>query len=376
MRGAFAADALPLVGAIRWDAWFKGSEFAAQISSPTWKTRAPFFATVARDGALTIDDTSPETTAKEVSLAAAAGINYFIFGLYLDKNPDGSVIESRAPFTTPMRNLIDLPNKHGLKFSFFLPIPRYYLDKPRLKQLVDEFVRKQDFLVTSEGRKVIFIFMPGSPKWTGSASEVAAYQKIVSNLRDDVKRSVGKTPYLVGLNFYPSLSETLIKTIGLDAISSYGDPLGRWKAGEASGQQPFKHCAQTSQWYWKESEALNVPYLPPVSLGWDYRPLIDDKERNKEPEWCEQPTAQEVKLAVLEALQKARRQAFPSIVIYAWDEYSEGGFLAPTLCGGAAKLAGLSEATGSADRFKKALAEVKPAVSADRCAVVPPVLRP
>ena len=27
MRGAFAADALPLVGAIRWDAWFKGSEF-------------------------------------------------------------------------------------------------------------------------------------------------------------------------------------------------------------------------------------------------------------------------------------------------------------------------------------------------------------
>lgn len=373
---AFAGDGLPLVGVIRWDAWFRGSDFAAQISTPTWRTRLPFYSESAADGTITIDDTSPDTTTKEVRLAAAAGINYFIFGLYVDKNPDGSAINSRIHFTDPMRNFVQIGNKRGLKFSFFLPIATDYQNRPRLRQLVKEFITDSSFLTTDNGRSVLFIFMPTAQHWTSSMKDVSIYQKIISDLRGDVKQSTNHDPYLVGLNFYPDLSETLIKTIGLDAISSYGNPLGQRPIEQSSGQQSFKMCAQASQWYWKESEMSHISYLPPVSLGWDYRPLIDDKDRNKDPEWCEQPTTEEVKLVVFEALQKARQQVFPSIVIYAWNEFSEGGFLAPTLCEGAAKLRGLSEATGSVSRFKKVLAELHVTASTTPCAIVPPVSRP
>ena len=79
-----------LLGAIRWDAWFDGSPWAKELSRKEWNYRLPFFASVDQHGKAAIDGLSFDVMNEETVYASAAGIGYFIFGLYADRERDGS----------------------------------------------------------------------------------------------------------------------------------------------------------------------------------------------------------------------------------------------------------------------------------------------
>lgn len=106
-------------------------------------------------------------------------------------------------------------------------------------------------------------------------------------------------------------------------------------------------AAEAWQRYATESEKSYVPYLP---AGWDPRPWKDPRARFAFPtreQWKEALTK------VKDALQKHDCLGYPQIggrqkavLIYAWNEYGEGGIVAPTRGEGYMKLEILREVFG------------------------------
>ena len=83
-----SGEASPIVGAIRWDAWYgRGgpvAEVERSLGPRKFHFRLPFFARVLGDEKVSINGDSQEVIDKETALAAGAGLNYWAFVDYWD----------------------------------------------------------------------------------------------------------------------------------------------------------------------------------------------------------------------------------------------------------------------------------------------------
>ena len=135
--------------------------------------------------------------------------------------------------------------------------------------------------------------------------------------------------------------------IGFDAVSAYA------RGGSDSLTQPTfaEQCGLIRRERWEKWQALRVPSITFASAGWDTRPrnerppfwLKDEikAEPDPTPPAQQKPlidgvtaTPDELAAHVCEAVQWARthRDLNPAnaVIIYAWNEHDEGGWLQPT----------------------------------------------
>ena len=111
---------------------------------------------------------------------------------------------------------------------------------------------------------------------------------------------------------------------------------------------PFQILAK---WTWTAREkhlADAIPYVPYLPTGWNPRPWPDRRAR-----FC-LPTAEEWThelQRIKQLIQRSKKFGFPlpdgqvqkAFTIYAWNEFGEGGFLAPTRGEGDQRLKAISE---------------------------------
>ena len=87
-----SAHAAPLVGAIRWDAWYgaDGPVLAVEksLGPPKYHWRLPWFATVTGEATVKINGDRPEIMAREIEWAATAGLDYWAFVDYGDSGAE------------------------------------------------------------------------------------------------------------------------------------------------------------------------------------------------------------------------------------------------------------------------------------------------
>ena len=92
--------------------------------------------------------------------------------------------------------------------------------------------------------------------------------------------------------------------------------------------------------YWEQFKATGKEVVPLVNMGWDGRP------RTYPGNWYEHATPQETADAVKRARdwvgENPTAARAGTVLIYAWNEFDEGGWLCPTLDEGAARLDALN----------------------------------
>lgn len=360
LSGSLAVSAVadvrrPLVGAIRWDAWYSGSPLSGILTSPRWADRTPDFAT-GEPGKWTIAGSDPATLSREVELARNAGIDYFLFDFSYPVGPRG-YLEQWDHMSDARRSFKSLKDNRLLySVDFGIGLATYLKEvdiEKSISGLIEEF-RSGNYLKAGQ-RPVCFVRIFDRVNFTSPGVARDKALSYINRLRSTCEREMGKPPYLVAMTFWPQFGTDLMKVYGFDAYSSYGNPLGSGPNGPT--ELPYTECARLSRTFWKEAQSLRMPFLPPISVGWDNRPLLDDPEqgrtRNPKGNYClapEQAALAEITRDAL-LLAPAADPDFPSVMFYAWNEYSEGGWLAPTKGEGDRRLRALKAGIRDAEQI-------------------------
>ncbi|MBR0898205.1 hypothetical protein JQ616_24870 [Bradyrhizobium tropiciagri] len=331
---AAATPSRPLVGAIRWDAWYapgsQPTEAMKQSLGPQkYRWRAPFFGTqVNRDpNALDFSSSIQTEMDKEIDQAIFAGLDYWAFAGYGANHP-----MSKALYAFRTR-----PKAAELKYCMFTELGRWG-SAAKLSSLPQEHIglmADKNYLRVEGNRPLYFLgFIKGADvqrSWGG----VPGLQAQLSKFRADANAAGHGEPYIVLAGDTKFLSQEAAN-LGADALGSYAITTG-------NGRGSFADLAKYAEKGWNALAASQVPVVPTVMTGWDRRPRIEHPvpwETSQRPgdgitNFYTAPTKQELAGHLTQSINwvnsRAPDQRAPAVLIYAWNENDEGGWLVPTL---------------------------------------------
>ena len=364
------AAAAPLVGAIRWDAYFSQpgeavfEDVNAGIVTRTttydmapnkWHYRLPFFGTEVNDTAVTVNGNSAEVMGQELEYARQHGIKFWPFCNYPIGCKESHPPASSCPNIQCCADNVGLsyawnlyqnhPDNHKVAFTLLLQ-PGYWFHgqeagsnetwAQELQRYVSYFKKPnyQKVDIGEKGRPLVFSF----------GRDIN--QTHLQDLRAATKQAIGVYPYTVSMNGQ-SLPE-------IDAQSRYGGG-----SGTLSGAPYKTHLAQEEVKLWQQWDAKGTKFIPTVSAGADDRPRSEYPMPWGPKYWgkayVKDPTMQELEDHVSDGLrfvtEHPKTAETNMMLLSAWNEHDEGHWIEPALAkyGGAEKLEAIKRAIDKAE---------------------------
>ena len=248
---------------------------------------------------MSLPDYTQEQLDEEILMAADAGIDYFAYCWY----------SNQSEMSWARRFHAKSQYKNKVKFAS-ISIPN---DPEETSELI-ELMQQDFYFKIPDGRPLLFVYTE------------ADIREKVNFVRETCRQKGYLQPYLALMGSSPEHA----REMDGDAISDYalfGDEI------------PFMQMATNGVKRWERGLQANMDMIPCVSTGWDPRPRGDnpiswDANTGKV---SSVPTAtpEEIVEHLDNCLQwmKANEASCPAkaLVIYAWNEHDEGGWLCPTV---------------------------------------------
>ncbi len=317
----------PRFGAIRWDAWQEdgsvNSIVESTLSPAHWHDRLPGFAEELGADSVSIRGNDPAIMAEEIAWALAAGVDYWAFVAY---PPD-------IGMSNGLRLYLDSPHA-GLDFALILQGSWLSLDSEvSWSEQVDRYIElfsDPSYVRVDGERPLVFLFdapnMWGTSRFPSIGDAAVAF----TELRAACAAAGLGSPYLVFMGWDPAGDAATARTLGFDALSTYA------VYGGSEAGAPYSELAATARATWAAEASTGLGVVPGLGAGWDPRPRIETPTP-----WATYadihfvaPAPEELGDHVEEGLAwvDAHAAAAPAraVVLYAWNEHDEGGWIAPT----------------------------------------------
>ena len=306
----------PVVGAIRWDAWTGGritEQVERTLGPRKYHDRLPWFARVLDDTTVKIDGSRQDVMDREIDLAASAGLDYWAFLIYPRGNTMSVALEQYL--TSPMRGRIRFCQI--LHNTLNVPDEQW----PAERQRAVEMLETPGYQTVLGNRPLVYAFQGGQFPFDRFSDFLSAARK------------KGLDPYCVYMGWDPASDYQKVRQSGFHAVSAYA---------KSSSQARYSSLAKTVEAdYWVAAARAGVPYIPLVTTGWDKTPRKDNPVTWEQGHGYHRQTVFPSRAKPLEIAEHLRNgiafvREHPetceanAVIIYAWNEYDEGGWLAPT----------------------------------------------
>ncbi|WP_131194746.1 hypothetical protein [Lichenihabitans psoromatis] len=322
-----ATGGAPIVGAIRWDAWYDpdgqiGKAVEASLGPSQFHSRMPFFGKATDADHVRIDGNHQDVMDREIQMAKAAGLSYWAYCWY--------------PQDSPMQNAWRLHQSSSIKDKMnwcllwqFSNLGGRAAFEKNVPQVV-KWLAQTNYQVVP-GKRPLIYFNVDQPqtlaKWQNDWGTVAA---ALDMLRAACAAAGVAKPYLVVMNGSAEQAGDVMQKLGGDAISNYIAQTPK------SDTPSFDDLRASAQRYWADM-ARHAPHIVPIVMtGWDTRP-----RKLNTPFWEHAPKRGqpihyvphggqgEIKAAIGDATQyvRANPAICPSglVLVYSWNECDEGG---------------------------------------------------
>ena len=307
----------PVVGAIRWDAWSGGGvteQVEKTLGPEKYHCRLPWFAQVDRNSTVRIDGSQPAVMGQEIDYAADAGLDYWAFLLYPEA--ESMSVALKQYLANAKRGRINfcliLHNTFGVSDD------QWPMERERAVKLLKE----PGYQTVLGDRPLVYAFAVNGDRVIARLAE----------FRQATKRS-GMNPYLVYMGWSPAADFAREATNGFDAVSAYA---------YGSDQATFAQLAESvEKQYWQRAAQAHVPCVPLVTTGWDKwprkeHPVSWEKSQGYHKQEVFPSTAmpEEIAAHLEHAIVFVREHSeicsANAVILYAWNEHDEGGWLVPT----------------------------------------------
>lgn len=291
-----------------------------------------------------------ETMDREIVAAANHGVHFFQILWY----PAGRTARewSSNPLNAGLRQFLASTNRHRLKFTL------EYVNHPPFDLKADDEWSSACSAWAAAMKDPAYLRLGGRPVFKihglqhflnqngGDTQRVAGRIRLLR----DIARESGLPDPLISGGVVPSEADTIAGAAGpYDFLTTYMDMPDLPKV-----QKPYPyslllaHAEQAWKRYAEKSPRSYVPYLP---AGWDPRPWKDPRPSFDLPTGDEWKSALRKVKAALDnnpnlgvCISPTQRQKM--LLIYAWNEFGEGGIVAPTRGDGEMKLDTIKQTFG------------------------------
>ncbi|MCL2813289.1 MAG: S-layer homology domain-containing protein [Oscillospiraceae bacterium] len=305
----------PLIGAIRWDAWTGdrhgdvGIAVNRSLSPEKYHFRIPWFAEITGPNEVFIDGAKQEIVDKEIQFAKTYGIDYFAVLHY-----KGGMSFARKAYQNSLY-------RNGIKWCAIFESQRFVGDWAEWDDYIEQF-KKPYYQKTADGRPVVYIFEADWP-----------IKDSLETFRNKCEKAGVFQPYIIGMNFNIPKAAMIASELGLQAISLY-------TGGTPSAGCPYSAVMENDALLWNSMKKTGSQFVPQITSGWDKRPRYDnptpwepDYEDFKN-QYAEQGTPEEIAQNIENAFnfnaENKNQTIFNSVIVYAWNENDEGGWICPT----------------------------------------------
>ena len=245
----------PVVGAIRWDAWYgEGSpvsEVEKTLGPKKYHHRLPFFAQVISPSEVSINGDAQAVIEQEITFAADAGLDYWAFVDYWDQGNLGIAL----------RRYREAHDKKGIRYCLIEEGRR--LDRvgtPGWPRLVAHF-QDPNYLQVLGRRPLLFVY--GLPETLSRADfESLSQQTTAAGL---------EKPYTVLMGWNPRADAVAMDKLGFNAVSAYAAGAGyEWE------QWPYERLTEHVRTaYWEVCRRERLETITFATVGWDPRPRVE-----------------------------------------------------------------------------------------------------
>ncbi len=284
--------------------------------------------------------------ATEIDQASRAGITYWAFVTYPGSD------EMNAGLSTYLAS----PAKSKISFAMISELDKWG-NTSLYHDVIERYARlmkSPTYQKTEDGRPIFFLGFVSDAELTSRFGGRDAFGKLMDEFRVLVKSGGLKDPYIVLLDKNVDEAKGLIHDLRLDAVSAYTVADNNVRNGQ------YKQLADMTSNFWQQASTAGLTVVPPVMTGWDRRPRVMNPVPWENTRYSDEqmgrffnaPTPAELESHLAAAMRFAQRPsnagALKSVLIYAWNEFDEGGWLAPTIGDGTTRL----------DAVRKAVNEV------------------
>ncbi len=305
-------SAITSIGAIRWDAWYTHdgdpasviSQVERSLSPAEYHYRTPFFGEITEDGRVIIPAYTQEVFDREMVYAIDAGIDYFAYVWYDDDMRAARDFHLTSPYAGDVKMAACLDGNA--------------IGKAYARREITALFHEDLYMTVSDGRPLMYYF--------GEAGNLSAIEDDINYYRQYCAYAGLPAPYAVILN-----------VDGKTAADHFADASSTYAIG---GSSTYSALAAAAKRDWNARLRSGVSFVPSVTLGWSPKPRFDNPVSwTTVPEnyWAEDATPDELYAHLTEALsymqstKVAAATNANTVLIYAWNEHDEGGWLCPTL---------------------------------------------
>ena len=256
------------------------------------------------------DDTI-EIMEKQINLASENGIDYFVFCWYWkeDLGPmDIFSIESQSLHTS-IELFRKAKNKGKMKYFFLVANHKGHriIGEDNwcslFEYLNNKYFQDKEYLKI-EGKPVVSIFL---------GNYILQY---LPSIRERIMQKTGNNLFVISCNCTSN---------NFNLNTWYNNTFENLEYNCHKSFSSLSHRTE-SIWY-NQPTTINV--APMCMSGWDKRPWFEQENFI----YYSRPTGYEFYTHLLNAKEfiSVRKEKYPIIFIYAWNEYGEGGYLTPTI---------------------------------------------
>lgn len=311
----------PAVGAIRWDGCVgelnrAGLEVEHILSPNQYHYRAPFFSKEISYDSIQCRGVTQEIMDQEIAYAKYAGLDYWAFCWY---PPHSGLDTARQLYLKSAR-------KKDIKWCVILGTNPFDYNTDA-KWLVERF-KESNYQKVLNGRPLVYVF---------PATVTKPYQLI--GLRDLTRNAGVPDPYIVVMEFSPQKAASVADSLHADAVSCYASASNFETGDHYNDAAYWPAVSKSDQAGWEKYAASGKKLVPWVTTGWNPRPRIERSvlwNAYYTADGCAQDgTPEQVARSLQNAIAWTRNNTNTAeanvILMYAWNEFDEGGWICPTL---------------------------------------------
>lgn len=333
----------PIVGAIRWDAWHGSASEVGLIVEKTlapghWHHRLPFYGKALGQNAVEARGHTQEIMDREIAYARAAGLDYWAFVIYPEDNA----------LSLGLKRYLSSAHKADINFCLNLQGEWESRGGPgawpeKVRRYVSYF-QEPTYQTVLKGRPLVFLYSVEGLVGPGRFETWETARAAFDQLRAAAGEAGVGNPYIVAQGWSPEVLKKQAEKLGLDAIGAYASNGGDKAA-------PYAALATHTERWWNDFKATGSEVVPLVSAGWDMRPRVETPvpwvKGGDIEQYYAAPTAKELAAHLERAMTWCRENPdaakAQAVLIYAWNEFDEGGWLCPTLSEGTSRIDAMRE---------------------------------